>query len=546
MTVYDAFYGMDDVKLFTFKHEQAAIHAADAYARVLKKPGVVMVTSGPGATNLVTGLANAYMDSSPLVAVTGQVSTEILGRDGFQETDIIGVTFPITKFNYMVKSAGEIPSAFRLAYNVAMAGRPGPVLIDIPKDLQNADFIEDKDIGKKINIDKLYPLEPNLEEVLRAVEILLNSERPVILVGGGVYWSGAWNEVIEIAEFLNAPIVSTFPGKNSFPNDHSLYFGPAGMHGRVEADAALANADVVLALGTRFSDRTVGRFREMNEKTVIHIDVDPSEINKNVKAKVGIAADVKKALQLMIKFLPRTAKKNEKFLEWLRSIKRSYEELIEKRSEEFKFAHWKVLKILRNALPADCITTTGVGAHQMWCELHWEVQIPGTFITSAGLGTMGFGLPAALGAKIAAKDKPVLLIDGDGSFQMTMNNLSLVRDYNLPIIMVIFDNRALMIVKQWQIYMYSRRIIETEFSHIPDFLKIANAYEIEGYRPDSYEDIERLVKWSLRNNEPILLDITLDREKDIVLPWVKPGSWLTEVIMPEGMNTSIIWDGKNG
>jgi Thiamine pyrophosphate-requiring enzymes [acetolactate synthase, pyruvate dehydrogenase (cytochrome), glyoxylate carboligase, phosphonopyruvate decarboxylase] len=201
---------------------------------------------------------------------------------------------------------------------------------------------------------------------------------------------------------------------------------------------------------------------------------------------------------------------------------------------------------LRDALPADCITTTGVGAHQMWCELHWEVQIPGTFITSAGLGTMGFGLPAALGAKIAAKDKPVLLIDGDGSFQMTMNNLSLVRDYNLPIIMVIFDNRALMIVKQWQIYMYSRRIIETEFSHIPDFLKIANAYEIEGYRPDSYEDIERLVKWSLRNNEPILLDITLDREKDIVLPWVKPGSWLTEVIMPEGMNTSIIWDGKNG
>jgi acetolactate synthase-1/2/3 large subunit len=546
MTVYDAFYGMDDVKLFTFKHEQAAIHAADAYARVLKKPGVVMVTSGPGATNLVTGLANAYMDSSPLVAVTGQVSTEILGRDGFQETDIIGVTFPITKFNYMVKSAGEIPSAFRLAYNVAMAGRPGPVLIDIPKDLQNADFIEDKDIGKKINIDKLYPLEPNLEEVLRAVEILLNSERPVILVGGGVYWSGAWNEVIEIAEFLNAPIVSTFPGKNSLPNDHSLYFGPAGMHGRVEADAALANADVVLALGTRFSDRTVGRFREMNEKTVIHIDVDPSEINKNVKAKVGIVADVKKALQLMIKFLPRTAKKNEKFLEWLRSIKRSYEELIEKRSEEFKFAPWKVLKILRNALPADCITTTGVGAHQMWCELHWEVQIPGTFITSAGLGTMGFGLPAALGAKIAAKDKPVLLIDGDGSFQMTMNNLSLVRDYNLPIIMVIFDNRALMIVKQWQIYMYSRRIIETEFSHIPDFLKIANAYEIEGYRPDSYEDIERLVKWSLRNNEPILLDITLDREKDIVLPWVKPGSWLTEVIMPEGMNTSIIWDGKNG
>lgn len=545
MTIYDAFYGVNDVKLFTFKHEQGAIHAADAYARIKKIPGVVMVTSGPGATNLVTGLANAYMDSSPVIAISGQVATEILGRDGFQETDIIGVTFPITKFNYMVKSPNELPSAFRLAYKIALSGRPGPVLIDVPKDLQNAVYEKDEDLSKKIKLDKFDLPKPDLQKLSQAIDILLNSERPVLLVGGGVYWSGAWPEVIKIAEIFNAPIVSTFPGKNSIPNDHILYMGPSGMHGRVEADAALANADVILALGTRFSDRTVGRFREMNEKTVIHIDVDASEINKNVRAKVGIVSDVKEALQLMVKMLPYVAKKNEKFLNWLYSIRRSYEEVLERLSSSMDFAPWKVLKILRKSVPADCITTTGVGAHQMWCELHWDVYVPGTFITSAGLGTMGFGLPAAIGAKIAAPNKPVLLIDGDGSFQMTMSNLSLIRDYNLPLIMVIFDNRALMIVKQWQLYMYSRRVFETEFSHRPDFIKIANAYEIDGYKPSSYDEIERLVKWSLRNNEPILLDIPLDREKDIVLPWVKPGSWLTEVIMPEGMNVDLKYSEKN-
>ncbi|MGB9729478.1 MAG: biosynthetic-type acetolactate synthase large subunit [Thermoprotei archaeon] len=543
MTIYDAFYNVDDVKLFTFKHEQGAIHAADAYARVLKRPGVVMVTSGPGATNLVTGLANAYMDSSPVIAITGQVSTAILGRDGFQETDIMGVTFPITKFNYMVKHPNELPSAFRVAHKVAMSGRPGPVLIDVPKDVQAATYTADEDVSVKVRLDKFVLPRPRSLDVKKAVEILLGAERPVILVGGGVYWSGAWNEVIKIAEILMAPIVSTFPGKNSVPNGHALYVGPAGMHGRLEADAALANADVILALGTRFSDRTVGRFNEMNEKKIIHIDIDSSEINKNVKSTIGVVSDVKVVLNEMLKIFPNVVKKNERFLNWLFSIRKSYENTLELLSNGMKFAPWKVLKTIRNSMPADSVTVTGVGSHQMWCELHWDVYVPGTFITSAGLGTMGFGLPAALGAKIAVKDNPVLLVDGDGSFQMTMNNLSLIRDYNLPIVIVIFDNRALMLVKQWQIYMYSKRIVETEFSQRPDFIKLVNAYDIEGYRPDSYNDIERIVKWALRNNEPVLIDVPIDREKDIVLPWVKPGDWLTSAIPPDGMKVDLTWRG---
>jgi acetolactate synthase-1/2/3 large subunit len=540
MTIYDAFYNVDDIKLFTFKHEQGAMHAADAYARVLKKPGIVMVTSGPGATNLVTGLANAYMDSSPVIAITGQVATAILGRDGFQETDIMGVTFPITKFNYMVKNPNELPSAFRTAYKVAISGRPGPVLLDIPKDVQAAYYTKDEDLSKKIKLNKTL-LNVNLQEIEKVINILLNAERPVLLVGGGVYWSGAWNEVITLAEILNAPIVSTFPGKNSIPNNHALYMGPAGMHGRLEADAALANADVVLALGTRFSDRTVGRFNEMNQKKVIHIDIDPSEINKNVKTAVGIVSDVKIALNEIIKRFPSVMKKNEKFLNWLKSIRKMYEDTLESLSHEMQFVPWKVLKVIRDSVPINTITTTGVGSHQMWCELHWDVYVPGTFITSAGLGTMGFGLPAAIGAKIAAPDRPVVLIDGDGSFQMTMNNLSLIRDYNLPIVIVIFDNRALMLVKQWQVFMYSKRIVETEFTGRPDFIKIADAYNIEGYKPANYDEIEKLIRRAIRTNEPLLIDVTLDREKDFVFPWVKPGDWLTNALQPRGMEVDLIW-----
>lgn len=549
LPIYDAIYNADDIKHFLFKHEQGAIHAADAYARITKKPGVVLVTSGPGATNLVTGLANAYMDSSPVVAISGQVPTSILGRDGFQETDIVGVTFPITKLSMLVRSPEDVARSFVAGYMVATEGRPGPVLIDIPRDVQLGLAVPD--YRPKIT-PRASNGEPDPGVIGKALKILVNAERPVLLVGGGLCWSGAWDEATAIAETLWAPIVSTFPGKNCVPNDHPLYMGPAGMHGRLEADAALANADVVLAVGTRFSDRTVGRFKEMNAKAVIHIDIDPSEINKNVRATIGVVADAKKALRKMLELLPSIAMEELErgrgargsFIEWLRDIRRRFEEHMARKADEMRpFAPWKVLKTLRRAVPPSTIVTTGVGSHQMWCELHWDVYIPGTFITSAGLGTMGFGLPAAIGAKIAAGNRPVMLIDGDGSFQMTMNNLSLIRDYGLPIIGVILDNRALMLVKQWQIYMYSRRIIATEFTNNPDFIKIAEAYGIEGYRPSTYEEIENIVRRAVRNDEPVIIDVTLDREKDIVLPWVKPGEWLTNAIPPEGLEVDLIWRG---
>ena len=547
MALYDALYGQE-IEYVLFRHEQGAMHAAEGYARVSGRPAVVAVTSGPGATNVVTGLTDAYMDSVPLVAIAGQVPTGIFGRDGFQETDILGVVTPITKFVYQVKKPSEATPAFKTAYEISIMGRPGPTLIDLPRDIQLAGATDNEE-RIVVNREKFLP--PPLDEakIRLAAKYLMEARRPVILVGGGLLWSGATAEVLELSKMLNAPIVSTLPGKAAVPHDYPLYMGPAGMHGRAEADAALANADVILAVGTRFSDRTWGRFKELNESVksgrvrLIHIDIDKSEIGKNVKPTVGIVGDAKEALRKLIDIIHVESISNTKYISWLLNIRKMYEDAMSRIAESTKTFHpWKVLKVLRNAAPRNTVTVTGVGSHQMWAEIAWDVYEPGTFITSAGLGTMGFGIPAALGAKLADPTRPVLCIDGDGSFQMTMNNLALVRDYNLPIVVAIFDNRALQLVKQWQIYLYQRRIIATEFSHRPDFLKIAEAYEIDGVKPESYAELERLVGRALRNNEPLIVDLTIDSESDIVLPWVKPGDWLTSAILPEGMNVKLEYE----
>ncbi len=545
MAFYDAMDVVGGFNIYMFRHEQGAAHAADAYGRVKRRPAVVAVTSGPGATNIVTGVANAYMDSSPVFFLTGQVPTAVFGRDAFQETDIVGVVAPITKFVYQVRRPEEAVPAVRTAYKLATMGRPGPTLIDFPRDIQLQRCECSEGDMLPLNYEKYKVPDPDSALIDEAVRLLLSARRPAILVGGGVYWSGAWPEVIEIAERLWAPIVTTLPGKNSVPADHPLVMGPAGMHGRAEADAALANADVILAVGTRFSDRTVGRFEpELKEKKIIHIDVDPSEIGKNVKPAVGIVADAKKALRMMIEKMPEVARKDTRFIDWLLYIRRRYEEAMEKLAEKMRpFAPWKVLKLLRRIMPRETITATGVGSHQMWAEIHWDVYVPGTWLTSAGLGTMGFCVPAALGAKIAAPERPVLCIDGDGSFQMTMNNLALVRDYNLPAIFVIFDNRALMLVKQWQIFLYERRIVATHFTERPDFIRVAEAYDIEGVRPVDYNELEKWIRWALRTNEPIVIDLLIDREMDIVYPWVKPGDWLTNALLPPGMeDVSLVYE----
>ncbi|MCY0889500.1 MAG: biosynthetic-type acetolactate synthase large subunit [Pyrobaculum arsenaticum] len=547
MALYDALYNQD-IQPITFRHEQGAIHAAEAFARVSGRPAVVAVTSGPGATNLVTGLANAYMDSAPVVAITGQVPTSVFGRDGFQETDILGVVTPITKFAYQVKKAEEAVAAFKTAYEISIIGRPGPTLVDIPRDIQLA-AAPDREEKIPVNREKFIPPPPDEDKLRLAAKYLIEARRPVVLVGGGVLWSGATPEVLELSRMLYAPIVSTLPGKAAVPHDYPLYMGPAGMHGRAEADAALANADVILAVGTRFSDRTWGRFKELQESVrsgrvkLIHIDIDKSEIGKNVKPTIGVVADAKEALGTLLKFVDAGAQRDEKFMSWLLEIRKKYEEAMSKVADTSKAFHpWRVLKVLRRAAPRNTITTTGVGSHQMWAEVAWEVFEPGTFITSAGLGTMGFCVPAALGAKLADPTRPVLCIDGDGSFQMTMNNLALVREYDLPIVVTIFDNRALQLVKQWQIYLYKRRIIATEFGKMPDFMKIAEAYDIEGVKPESYDQLEKAVAKALRNNEALIVDLTIDSEEDIVLPWVKPGDWLTSALLPEGVNTKLVYE----
>ena len=548
MGLFDAL-ALEDFEIYMFRHEQGAAHAADAYGRIARRPGIVLATSGPGATNLVTGIANAYFDSAPMLAITGQVPTSVFGRDAFQETDIVGVTAPITKFAYQVKRPEEAGPAIRTAYRLAVEGRPGPTLIDLPRDVQLVRY-EPVDEPEYLPIDfaKYQPPKPNPEAVTSAARLLLAAARPVILVGAGVYWSGATAEVIDLAERLQAPIVTTLPGKNAVPADHPLVLGPAGMHGRAEADAALANADVVLAVGTRFSDRTVGRFGpELLEKKIIHVDIDPSEHGKNVPPAVSIVADAREALQAILREMKVVPQRDRRFIEWLLWIRRRYEDAMEKLAAWMrKFAPWKVLKTLRQAVPRNTITVTGVGSHQMWSEIHWDVYVPGTWVTSAGLGTMGFCVPAALGAKIAARDRPVLCIDGDGSFQMTMNNLALVRDYSLPIIVTVFDNRALMLVKQWQIFLYDRRIVATEYSRWPDFTKIADAYGIEAIRPASLEEIDAAVRRAVRSNEPLIVLVDIDNNEDIVLPWVKPGDWLTDAILPPGMeDVSLVFrEGK--
>ncbi|WP_069807331.1 biosynthetic-type acetolactate synthase large subunit [Vulcanisaeta thermophila] len=539
MPLYDAMYN-SGIDVYVFRHEQGAMHAADAYGRVMRRPMVVIVTSGPGATNILTGLANAMMDSSPLIAITGQVPTAFFGRDAFQETDIVGSSMPITKHTFMVRRPEDVVPAFKAAYEISIDHRPGPVLIDLPRDVQLMEV--DERSFREFRIHRKVIPEPDYSLVSYAVKMLLSAERPVMLVGGGVCWSNATNEALALAELLGMPIVTTLPGKNCVPSNHPLVMGPAGMHGRLEGDAALINADVVLAVGTRFSDRTVGNFREFQRgRKIIHIDIDKSEIGKNVKPAVGIVGDAKTVLSMMIEMIPKALeRRNEAFIKWLRSIKEQYEAYREKAAAEFPgFAPWKVLKVLREVMPPHSITVTGVGSHQMWSELHWDVYVPGTFITSAGLGTMGFGIPAALGAKIARPDVPVLDIDGDGSFQMTMQNLALVREYNLPIIIAIFDNSTLMLVRHWQVMLYSRRIIAVDFNVNPDFMKIAEAYGIEGVRPSNYDELRNAVARAVRNNEPLIVDITIDRERDFVLPFVPSGKWLEEVIMPEGFKISL-------
>lgn len=530
LPIYDA---LVDAKMrhVLVRHEQSAAHMADGYARISRKAGVCFATSGPGATNLITGLATAYADSSPMIAVTGQVPVAMIGKDAFQETDIIGIANPCTKYSFQPRKVAEIPEMVKKGFYIAESGRPGPVLIDIPKDVQQD--TKEVQFPDLIKIRGYNPtIEGDLSTIGKAVNMLLGAQRPIIMSGGGVILAGAFSELEVLAELLLSPVVTTFKGKGSFPENHPLAMGPIGMHGHAEANKIILEADCILAIGARFSDRSVGRFDEFGRgMNIIHMDVDPAEIGKNKSVDVAIIGDVRSSMKTMIKILNKSIVKRNADNPWLRRRK----ELIEYYSESIKdyprdLTAKKVLKKLRKVLPSKAIVTTEVGQCQMWTSLHFDVLSPGTFFSSTGLGTMGFGFPAAIGAKAARQDVPVVDIAGDGSFNMSENSLAVSVLENLPVIVVLLNNQMLGMVAQWQRTFYNRRYEGVHLKNCPDYVKVAEAYNAQGIKAQSLSELENALRSALKSNLATVIDIPIDPEED-VYPFVAPGTGLKDMIV---------------
>jgi acetolactate synthase-1/2/3 large subunit len=529
LPIYDALVGAN-LRHVLVRHEQSAAHMADGYARIKRKSGVCFATSGPGATNLITGIATAYADSSPIVAVTGQVPLAMIGKDAFQETDIIGVANPCTKYAFQPRLATEIPEMVKKAFYIAESGRPGPVLVDIPKDVQQATV--DMKFPELIKVRGYNPVvDADLSELGRAVEILVKAEKPIIMAGGGVILSGAFTELQALAELLMIPVVTTFKGKGAFPENHPLAMGPIGMHGHAEANKIILEADCIVAVGARFSDRSVGRFDEFGKgMSIIHMDIDPAEIGKNKSVDVALVGDVKSSLRTLVKMLSKKIAKRSADNPWLKRRK----ELIQYYSETLKdypreITAKKSLKKLRELLPANGIVTTEVGQCQMWASLHFDVIAPGTFFSSTGLGTMGFGFPASIGAKAAAPKVPVVDIAGDGSFNMTENSLAVSVLEKLPVIVFLMNNYMLGMVAQWQRTFYNRRYSGVEQRNCPDYVKIAEAYGAQGIRVGSMQELDKAIKSAIKSDVATVIDIPIDPDED-VYPFVAPGTGLKDMI----------------
>ncbi|MEM2073816.1 MAG: biosynthetic-type acetolactate synthase large subunit [Nitrososphaeria archaeon] len=538
LPVYDILYD-SDIRHVLVKHEQSAAHMADGYARVSDKPGICMATSGPGATNLVTGIATAYMDSSPVVAITGQVARAVIGKDAFQEADIIGITTSITKYNFQPRSVLEVPKVVKLAFKLATLGRPGPVLIDLPKDVQ----IEVDEIAFSENLEfprLKYNVTPHPLQVEKAATLLLNAEKPLILAGGGVIISNASQHLLALSELLMIPVATTLMGKGCFPENHPLSLGTVGMHGTYEANRAILEADVILAIGCRFSDRTTCNVSEFcPDAKIIHVDIDASEIGKNRKVDVPIVGDAKETLSKIYDEVVKRLCRREKSL-WLKRIEeiKSEGESVYGDVQENSLSPIKILKVLREILPYDTIVTTEVGQNQMWASLYFKALKPRTFITSGGLGTMGFGFPASLGAKVAKPDTPVLDIAGDGSFMMTSNMLVTSVNENIPVMVVILNNSMLGMVAQWQRLFYNRRYSAVKLVN-PDFIKIAEACGAIGVRVGSLEELKNTVEQALKNEVTTVIDVPISPEED-VFPMVPPGKGLKGMIYGALKTTSVL------
>jgi len=517
------------------RHEQGAAHAADGYARASGKAGVCMATSGPGATNLVTGIANAYMDSAPIIALTGQVPTTgvnssyIIGRDAFQEADIIGITTAITKHNFQLREAAEIPKCIKTAFYIATTGRPGPVLIDMPKNAQTE--ISEMDFSDGIQIRGYKPTSnPHPLQIRKAAEMLAEAENLIILAGGGVITSGASPELFQLAELLMSPVATSFMGKGSFPENHPLSLGSIGMHGNPVANKMLCEADVMLAVGTRFSDRSTGRLDNFCAPTKkIHIDIDTAEIGKNVDVDIPIVADAKKALKALNERLSKQLKK-KKGSAWTKRVKEAKDQLNPQTKGKSKDLKPKaLLQKLRKLLPDNAIATTEVGQNQMWAALYFNALKPRTFISSGGLGTMGFGFPAAIGAKVACPDRPVVDIAGDGSFRMTEQELGTSVTEDIPVIVIVLNNSVLGMVAQWQRMFFKGRYSAVKLGSVPDFVKLAEAYGAQGLRARSLPEFSKAVKIALKSDVTTVIDVPISMEEDVV-PMVPPGCGINEQI----------------
>lgn len=523
LPVYDSLYHTKKIKHILTRSEQAAAHAASGYARVSGKVGVCIATSGPGATNLVTGIATAYMDSIPIVAITGQVATSLIGRDVFQEVDITGATAPFTKHNYLVKKAQDIPRIVKEAFYIASTGRPGPVLIDLPKDVAETkiEFEYPEQVALKGYKPKLdgHPL-----QISRAAGAINKALRPVICAGGGVNSAGAEQELLELAEKAHIPVTTTLMGIGAFPEDHPLSLGMMGMHGTPYANRAVTESDLVIAAGARFGDRLTGRVADFApEARIIHIDIDPAEIGKNVKPDIPIVGDVKRVLAEILKEVkPRQpAEWNDRINE-LKS-----QPLFYTKSDEL--CPQEIIEELSKKTAGDAIITTEVGSHQMWVAQYYKFTKPHTFITSGGLGTMGYGLPAAIGAKFASPDKTVINICGDGSFQMNLAEMATAVENGLSIKMILFNNRGLGLVRQLQEFYCKKRYSQVNFSFTPDFVKLASSYGIEGMRIESRQELSSAIDRMLSGKGCFLLECKVDINQN-VYPMVLNGSSINEMI----------------
>lgn len=524
---YDMLYDAD-IDHILVRHEQAAAHAADGYARASGRVGVCLATSGPGATNLVTGIGTAYMDSSPIVAITGQVPSHLIGNDAFQEADIIGITMPIVKHSFQPKDPDLIPSMIKSSFELAISGRPGPILIDVPKEVQEGELTEFSD--DLITTPGYNPtLKGNLRQIKKASNLIKEAKKPIILAGAGVIISNACCELQKLAETINAPVMTSLLGKGAIDETADLSLGMLGMHGRKVSNDTINESDLLIAVGIRFSDRTTGRLDSFVPDTkIIHIDIDPAEIGKNVDVDLPIVGDAKNILKSLNKTL-NGYKYSDEVRSWTDNLIKAKKELLPRVSyNNVPLKPQRVIKEISEVLNADAILTTDVGQNQMWAAHFYDTQKPRKFISSGGLGTMGFGFPAAIGAKVACPEDVVVSINGDGGFLMVCQELATVHDYDLPVIAIVLENRTLGMVYQWQSLLYNERHSQTKFKDSPDFVKLAESFGINAERITKPGETRDALSKAIKDNEAIVLDIVIDPEE--ALPMLPPGAGINEMI----------------